>query len=643
MDFFFDCPSCNGSLVADDTCIGESTTCPHCSKWIQVPAPANVPAGQHPLPPEGIPSRMVIDSILVRELEDSRAKFRKLKLEIDEIKSTTAGINGSGEAKTVELEKQLAENAAVLVQIREQLATVTRERDELIAETSKVRMTVEANRDHLEKTKNSQDAALEKANRELVEIRTQLASLGMERGQIAAQLEQATKTFKTESEELLGERDRIATELERLNKALQTERGEFNKERSRLTEEIEHVKKALKSEREDSQKEKKKSEAMAGDAHRELDAFRKKIGLLESERSQWAGELADAKNALAASRDTLNNGQKTYAEALDKANKELVAFRAKIGEIETLRDCQAAELTEARRELSVRKKENEAAQKVSGATVDELKKRAEAAEKLAAKMQEECKILHSNIENGSNELSAKRLQLHKLRNEHQVILDTCERMKRELDAVRELPAQLSASRKERDSLAGELQRIKGQFEELGRRHDEFRKQSAEGQTANTKLQTDLKEAQAGLSLLQNKLKEMQEEQTKLTARALDSEKALQAAQTALSAAGKDQAETRQALEQVKKERENSARELSQANTVLARVQGQLDALKLNNSELRQANESAKAELLQNREIIAGWQGENDALEATLSNLESQLSIALKQIASQRVSTLLRTG
>jgi len=592
---------------------------------------------------------MVIDSILVKELEDARARFRQLKSEVAELESK-GGKNGSVDEKAVVMERQLAEAAASLSKTQEQLAAAVRERDALIAQNTEARSAMEANRSEIAKAKTNQDASLEEANRELVGIRTQLASLGMERNQLTAELDQARNALKTEREEFHKERGQLASELEKIQNALKTEREGVQKERGQLASALDHAKKALKTEHDEFHKEKKKIESSAEGIHKELEAARKKLGTLESERNQLAGELADTKSALNASRDTLNNGQKTYAEALDKANIELAAIRAKCGELENLSDSQAVELTGARKTLTALKQEFDAAQKETFAAMNELRAKAEAAGKLAGKFEEQCKTLHANIEIGSGELAAKRSQLHKLRNEHQVLLDSNERMQREMAALKNLGTQLSAMQQERDSYAGDLKQIQAQL-------NESRKQAEDGQAAHAKLQEEFKAAQEGLFSLQNSIKELQSghenrikelqgehenrvkelqgEHEKLAGRSVDAEKALLAVQNQLAAAGKEQAETRQALEQFKKERENSAKELSQANTMLARVQGQLDAMKLNNNELRQANESVKNELAQTREKLAAWQGDSDALEATLSNLETQLSQALKQINLNR--------
>jgi len=632
MDFFFDCPSCKGSLVADDTCVGESTACPHCSKWIQVPPPGNlahaVTAESHA---EGIPSRMVIDSILVRELEDARQKFRKLKAEYTELEMQ-ARKGGEGGVEVADLEKQIAGGQAQLEQIRQQLEGVVKERDLLAAEVAAAKAALTLSLTESEKTNTGKESALENANRELVEIRTQLGALGLERGQIASELE--------------------------------------------------HAKKAAKTERDDFHKEKKKLETQFEAAHRELAALREKLGVAESEKKQAASELADTRRALDASRDTLNSGQKTYAEELDRANKELVALRARLGEKEADRDHIAAELADLKTALAASRQENivaraegekalgelksaletagkktekfesecktlhaniesgstklaelksalaagrqeiETIRSESGKAAAELKTSLEASQKKNVKLEEECKALHTNIAAGSAELSAKREQLHKIRNEQQVTIDANERMQREL---KEANARLLEIQNERDHYANDLLHLRTQL-------DESKRQVETGTVAQAKLVEELKGAKAEISAAQRQVKELQEEQKKLAVKSEETQKQL-------DASGRESVELRQALEQIKKEREQQGKELSHVNTVLARVQGQMDALKLNNNEMRQANEQVKKELAQARQHLSSWQGESDALEATLSNLETQLTHALKQLNQQRGKSL----
>ncbi|MEI8341144.1 MAG: hypothetical protein WCH43_06360 [Verrucomicrobiota bacterium] len=578
MDFFFDCPSCKGSLVADDTCVGESTACPHCSKWIQVPPPGNIDLANIEPQQEGVPSRMVIDSILVRELEDARGKFRKLKAEYTELE-IQARKGGESGVKEIELEKQIAGNQAQLEQFRQQLEGVLKERDLLATEVAEAQAALKNSHAESEKTRNGKDSALENANRELVEIHTQLGALGLERGQIASELEQA--------------------------------------------------KKAAKAERDEFHKEKKKLDALMEGSHRELTASREKLGVAESERKQIASELADTRRALDASRDTLNSGQKTYAEALDKANKELVSIRARLGETEAARDHLTAELADLKTALAASRQVNDSVRGEGEKVAAELKSLLEAAEKKSAKFEADCKTLHVNIETGSSELAAKREQLHKIRNEQQVTIDANERMKRELKEVR---TQLSGMQNERDNYASDLLQLRTQLEESTR-------QAQTGTAAQGKLQEELKSALGEITVAHQKVKDLQLEHQKMQAKSDETGKALSETQKLLEASGRESSELKQALEQTRKERDQQVKELSHVNTVLARVQGQMDALKLNNNELRLANEQVKKELAQARQHLSAWQGENDTLEATLSNLETQLTNVLKQLNLQRGKSL----
>jgi chromosome segregation ATPase len=517
---------------------------------------------------------MVIDSILVRELEDARGKFRKLKAEFTELE-TQAGKGGKTGSGTGDLEKQLAGSQAQLEQVRQQLETVLKERELLAREVSEAKTALQTSHKESEKTKSGKESALENANRELVEIRTQLGALGLERGQVASELEQAKKAAKSERDEFL--------------------------------------------------KEKKKLDAVAETAHRELAALREKTGIAESERKQIASELEDTRRALDASRDTFDNGRKTYAEALDKANKELTALRAQMGDTEASRDRLAAELSDLKKALAASRQLCDALRGEGEKAVAESKSLLESAEKKALKFEAECKTLHVNIEKGSAELHAKREQLHKTRNEQQVTLDANERMKRELKELRE---QLSGAQGERESRTGELVQLRTQLQEA-------RRQSEIAAASQGRLQDELKAAHAGTSAIQEKLKELTGEQQKLSAKLEEHSKARLEIQTQLDASGRECAEIKLAAEQIRKERDHNSKELSHANASLARVQGQLDALKLNNNELKQAHEQVKKELMQARQHLSSWQGENDALAATLSNLETQLTSALKQIHLQR--------
>ena len=170
MDFFFDCPSCNGSLVADDTCVGESTACPHCAKWILIPpcdSPLHDPphregAGVHSIDEtvdpslarqDGVPARSLIDPILVRELEEVRGKYRKLKEDYDDL----------------ELKMKWA-GAEVL---KKQITSLTSERDVLGAELVKIKEKLETVQIEFEQEKQNQISELEKVKQQWVETRSQ--------------------------------------------------------------------------------------------------------------------------------------------------------------------------------------------------------------------------------------------------------------------------------------------------------------------------------------------------------------------------------------------------------------------------------------------------------------------------------------
>jgi len=166
MDFFFDCPSCNGSLVVDDACGGQSTACPHCLKWILIPASTR-PVVAIPKKEEGAPSRMVIDALMVRELEELHANHRKLQAEYDDLE--------------LQVQKgRLLQSAA----LEKQLKSLLSERDALAGDLAKVeealatrQSELEACRTKLHKSRNEQQvliAANDRLERELREIQDQL-------------------------------------------------------------------------------------------------------------------------------------------------------------------------------------------------------------------------------------------------------------------------------------------------------------------------------------------------------------------------------------------------------------------------------------------------------------------------------------
>ena len=524
---------------------------------------------------------MIIDSILVKELEEARGQFRKLKAEYTELELKLAGgaPPSAASGRDAELEKKLTEQQAAIEQGRRQLEAVLKERDLLAEKVAGAESALQASRKECDTQKDDKESALGNANRELVEIRTQLGALGMERGQIAAELDQAKK-------------------------AASAERDEFQKDRKKL-------------------------ETQAGQLQRDLAAAREKLGAAESERKQAASELADMRRALEASRDTLNSGQKTYAEALDKANKELVSIRARMGETEAAGNRAAAEAGELRKALGDGRREIETLRAENTKAATDFKTKIEAAEKKTAKLEADAKMLHANIERGSAELAAKREQLHKTRNEQQVTIDANERMTRELKEVR---MQLSALQNERDNYAGEVLQLRAQIQEATVR-------SESGSVAQNRLREEMKSVQNELVSTRNRLKEVIEEHQKLAARSIEADKNLLESKKQIEFSLKECVALRQAAEQLAKDREHQARELGHVNAQFARVQGQMDALKLSNNELRQAHEQVKKELMQARQHLAAWQTENDTLEATLTSLESQLSSALKQITQQRGKSL----
>ena len=75
MDINFDCPACGGSLVAEERLTGESITCPHCLKWIRVPAKT-----EQVLPPS-TNVRDALHPVLEQELSAARFQLRKAKVE----------------------------------------------------------------------------------------------------------------------------------------------------------------------------------------------------------------------------------------------------------------------------------------------------------------------------------------------------------------------------------------------------------------------------------------------------------------------------------------------------------------------------------------------------------------------------------
>jgi len=168
MDFFFDCPSCNGSLVADDRCVGESMACPHCSKWILIPASGSPPhvspqkegTKSHtenltlPHSPEnGIPSQRMMDPILVKELQEIRVKYRKLKEDHEELKSEVK------ESKTESLTKQLAD--------------LTLDRDALVSKLEVCRL-------KLHKIRNEQQVAMAVTDQMERDFKTTIEALKLE-------------------------------------------------------------------------------------------------------------------------------------------------------------------------------------------------------------------------------------------------------------------------------------------------------------------------------------------------------------------------------------------------------------------------------------------------------------------------------
>ena len=195
MDFFFDCPSCNGSLVVDDSCRGQSTACPHCLKWIPILPPGK--SSDAPLSrDEGAPVRTVIDAIMVRELEELHASHRKLQAEYDEL----------------ELQAQkgrLVQSAA----LEKQLKSLLQERDELAAEVGKVeealatlQVELEACRTKLHKSRNEQQvliAANDRLERENKATQDQLSG----------ELLQARQDFLTQQREVESLKAQLADAL----------------------------------------------------------------------------------------------------------------------------------------------------------------------------------------------------------------------------------------------------------------------------------------------------------------------------------------------------------------------------------------------------------------------------------------------
>ena len=373
MDFFFDCPSCNGSLVADDTCVGESTACPHCSKWILIPSAEishhdSIHRDEAPIPPqhareEGIPVHRLIDPILVRELEEVRARYRKLKEDYELIESKVKEAKNS--------------NAEAL---KKQVAALTQERDALAVDLSMTKTTFETYQFEAEKENQSRILELENSKRQLVEMRTQRLDAM-----------QALEFSKVRTIELETECKKLQTSVTSGRSDLEGCRVKLHKSRNEqqvLMDASERKERELKA----------ANEALKLELAQALEIEKQRALELEGEYKTLQSSMANGHSELEECRLKLHkarNEQQGLKDAWERKERELKAANESL----KLELAQALEIEKQR----------------------------------ALELEGECKTLQSSMASVHSELEECRLKLHKSRNELQV----SDRKERELKAANE--------------------------------------------------------------------------------------------------------------------------------------------------------------------------------------------------------------
>src|SRR5579862_1793170 len=126
----FDCPSCEGSLMADDYLFGESVACPHCGKWIQIPFPGGSPSVEVPPPAPQDQGRKVMDDILKRQLEETREKLQKVKGEAAKLESSVFRLDGELSEKTERLKAAEAARESIAAELASTKAALEASRNE---------------------------------------------------------------------------------------------------------------------------------------------------------------------------------------------------------------------------------------------------------------------------------------------------------------------------------------------------------------------------------------------------------------------------------------------------------------------------------------------------------------------------------
>jgi chromosome segregation ATPase len=300
MDIIFDCPSCKGSLVADATCAGISLSCPHCSKWIQVPYPDGRIPDEHAASAGRLTK--ALDGVLEKELNDTRMKLRKAKSDAAELEGKLRIAENALKARGEDIANRLAESSSLLDGMKNEFNAITEERDRLkkekadtdaqIADANKA---LEAARRDLETARRELEAARNESGESQKKYKNVIGALEQEKGR----LDQEQKAVAAECEKLRGELTQRQAEVEqhaRTIAGLNQEKASAEKAGGETTSRI----KALEHERD------KAAEALviAGQAVEQSRGEARQIlersALLEKDLAQVKKDLAAATEQLTA-------------------------------------------------------------------------------------------------------------------------------------------------------------------------------------------------------------------------------------------------------------------------------------------------------------------------------------------------------
>jgi chromosome segregation ATPase len=205
-DIAFECPNCNGPLMAQVAHAGLACECPHCYVQLEVPEGNEVNKDSFVEPP-GL--RRVLKQVRDREMEIIRRKFIGSKARVAELEAELHRAQSALAAEEA-IPKFSADNGAELESLRKQLAEIS---DKFTA----------ANQAFMAGRKQ-QDTVIEHLRRELEHARGEAQTFKKKNEDLARQLQVSLQKLENARASVSQEEvDRLQTELAELRSNLEAE------------------------------------------------------------------------------------------------------------------------------------------------------------------------------------------------------------------------------------------------------------------------------------------------------------------------------------------------------------------------------------------------------------------------------------